>query len=190
MHENHFFNSKFIRNNFDIYCLKQSHICHRPYLQFKFCVCERVFFLPMLLGHFLTDCNLVKPLYGHSFNLWLFRSLFIVLFRVFFSLFKVVILKKKRELFPIRLVETALFFASICFLNDFFLLAIYCLWAKPSSCCFLLQFRNFCIGPKNSWTTTTKPKSPTKTENGTKLKREVLVFIRIFAIRSTSLNWI
>lgn len=97
---------------------------------------------------------------------------------------------KKRELFPIRLVETALFFASICFLNDFFLLAIYCLWAKPSSCCFLLQFRNFCIGPKNSWTTTTKPKSPTKTENGTKLKREVLVFIRIFAIRSTSLNWI
>lgn len=155
MHENHFFNSKFIRNNFDIYCLKQSHICHRPYLQFKFCVCERVFFLPMLLGHFLTDCNLAKPLYGHSFNLWLFRSLFIVLFRVFFSLFKVVILKKKENYFRFVWLRQLYSLHPFVFLTIFFCSLFIAYELSQVHAAFYYNFETFALARK-----TLEPRQP------------------------------
>lgn len=78
-------------------------------------------------GSSLTDSIPVRPLSGHSFNLWLFWSLdvavavvYMLFFRVYMCIYMCVCLDMVNfiNLFPIHLFETALFFAFICFLND------------------------------------------------------------------------
>lgn len=109
-------------------------------------------------GSSLTDSIPVRPLSGHSFNLWLFWSHVVVAVVpiLFFRVYLCVDMVNFKNLFPIHLFETALFFAFICFLNDsvyffsahsllssrsYHLLILH--MSAPNACCFYYNFETF-----------------------------------------------